>query len=85
MPYGNSPHRIVAAQGTEYVGLIAQEVELPFPECVTQRAGYIDGQPVTDMRDLDTNALTFALINAVKELSARLEAVETLAAKIEAL
>jgi hypothetical protein len=43
---------------------------------VTERAGYIDGVAVNDMRDIDTTPLLFALINAVKELKARVEALE---------
>jgi hypothetical protein len=63
--------------GKQFVGLIAQDAETPMPELVTLMDGWIDGTKVTDLRILDTNALTYALINAVKELAARLEALET--------
>jgi hypothetical protein len=76
VPYPNSPHHAAAISGKTFHGLIAQEVEAIFPEMVTQRAAYIDGVEVTDMRDLDTGPLIFALINAVKELRARLEVLE---------
>jgi hypothetical protein len=75
-PATASPHYHVAKAGTEFIGLIAQEVETVFPDMVTQRAAYIDGAPVTDLRELDTSPLIFALINAVKTLSARVEALE---------
>ncbi len=74
MPYANSPHYAVA--GREFVGLIAQECEAVFPEMVTQSAAMIDGQPVTDLRTLDTTPLIFALVNAIKEMAARIEALE---------
>jgi Chaperone of endosialidase len=76
VPYPNSPHQKAAEAGRVFRGLVAQEVETVFPEMVTKREGYIDGQPVTDLRDLDTGPLIFALVNAVKELKARVEALE---------
>jgi hypothetical protein len=60
---------------TEFIGLIAQEAETVMPEMVTQTYGIIDGVPVDDLRVLDTTALTFALVNAVKELSGQVEAL----------
>ena len=77
VPYPNSPHHQAAVDSTRFAGLIAQEAELVIPELVTKRSGYIDGAPVTDLRDLDTAPLIFALINAVKELKARVEALES--------
>jgi hypothetical protein len=56
--------------------LIAQECEAAFPEMVSRRAAMIDDKPVTDMRDLDTGPLIFALVNAVKEMAARIEVLE---------
>ena len=58
------------------IGLVAQHAEQHFPEIVTQSSGYIDGAAVSDVRTLDASALTYALINAVKELAARIEALE---------
>jgi hypothetical protein len=77
VPYPNSPHYQAALEGKTYHGLVAQEVEPLFPEMVAHRDGYIDGAAVTDLRDLDTTPLIFALINAIKELKARVEALES--------
>lgn len=68
-PYRNSPHYQPAIDGTEYIGLIAQECEAVMPELVKKTSGTIDGKDVRDLRQLDTSPLIFALINAVKELS----------------
>lgn len=76
-PYEDSPHYSVAIAGTEYIGLIAQEVETVMPEMVTLGTGYIDGKnKVADLRTLDTGALIYALINSIKELHARVQALE---------
>ena len=66
-----SNHATVAARHQEFIGLVAQEAETVMPEMVSQTTAYIDGVQVTDMRQMDTNALIYALVNAVKELSAR--------------
>ena len=76
VPYPESPHYHVAVSGKQFTGLIAQDVEVMFPEIVTQRTGYIDGVYVTDLRDIDTTPLIFALVNAIKELKARIEVLE---------
>jgi len=76
VPYPNSLHATPAKAGKKFAGLIAQDIEAIFPEMVSKSNGYIDGAPVNDLRGLDTNELVFALINAVKELKERLEALE---------
>jgi hypothetical protein len=76
VPYDNSTHYTAAVEQTKFLGLIAQEVETVFPELVTKRSGYINGVAVDDLRDLDASPLIFALINAVKELKARIEVLE---------
>jgi hypothetical protein len=76
VPSPDSPHYRVAIEGTNFIGLVAQEVELVMPELVTLRNAFIDGQPVSDLRDINTGPLIFAMINAIKELSARLAALE---------
>jgi hypothetical protein len=43
--------------------------------------GWIDGVEVNDLLELDTNPLVYTLINAVKELAARVEALEAAAVK----
>lgn len=76
VPYPNSPHYDAAKTFKTFVGLIAQEVEPIFPSMVTKRNGYIDGAPVTDLRDLEVGELLFAVVNALKEIKTRLEALE---------
>jgi hypothetical protein len=75
---GPSPHQRLAETKKEFVGLIAQQAEVPMPEMVMKETGYIDGEPVDDLRALDTTALIFALVNACKELNARIEMLEML-------
>lgn len=60
----------------DYVGLVGQEAELVMPELVTHMPGMVDDTPVGDLRVVDPSALVYALINAVKELSARVAALE---------
>jgi hypothetical protein len=74
-PFPASPHYQVARDQTEFVGLIAQEVEAIFPDMVTTREGFIDGAPA-DIKQLNTGSLIFALLNAVKTLAARVAALE---------
>jgi hypothetical protein len=75
-PFPASPHYRPAVEGQEFVGLVAQEVEAIFPGMVTTRAAFIDGEPVDDLRTLDVSPLIYALVNAVKTLAARVEALE---------
>jgi len=71
-----SNHYKAAIDGTEYIGLVAQEAEVVAPELVTMTSSLIDGLEVADMRELDTTPLLFALINAVKQLSAEIDALK---------
>jgi hypothetical protein len=73
-PNERSPHYHAAKQGTTFIGLVAQDVEGPLPELVTQIAGAIDGEAVDDIRMLDTAPLMFAVVNALKEIDARMRA-----------
>ena len=75
-PYPNSAHFIPAKAQTEFVGLVAQEVEPIFPGMVTSGEGFVDGQKIPDLKFLDTNELIYALVNAVKTLSARVAELE---------
>lgn len=75
-PYVTSNHYYAAVNAIDYIGLIAQDAEGPMPELISETAGYIDGVAVTDIRQLDPSPLVFALINAVKELAARLRVLE---------
>jgi len=60
----------------EFVGLVAQEVETVMSEMVRKTDGRIDGVAVNDLRNLDTGPLIYALVNAIKELKVRVEALE---------
>jgi Chaperone of endosialidase len=81
-PYFSTMHHDVALSGKQFIGLVAQEAETIMPELIFTNEAYIDGQPVTDLRNLDAGPLVFALINAVKELKSM---NDVLMARIEAL
>jgi hypothetical protein len=70
-----SPHGGVDST-QEFIGLVAQEAEIPMPELVSMTSAVIDGVPVDDLRTLDMTALSLALVNAVKELDGRLRTLE---------
>jgi len=65
-----------------HVGLVAQDAEPIMPELVTRQMMTLGKLQFDDMRVLDAGPLTFALINAVKELAA---ANDELRARIKAL
>jgi hypothetical protein len=66
--------------GEAGVGVLGQEIEEVFPESI-RRVSVPNEPGLDDMRVFDASALTFILINAVKELAARVEHLEqTLAA-----
>ena len=70
------------ADGRTYVGLIADEAALIMPEMVGRASRLLDAgdtQP-TEIKTLDATALTYALVNAVRELSDRVTALETASA-----
>jgi hypothetical protein len=75
VPYKNSAHYTAATSAREYIGLIAQEADPVMPEMISNHTGYIDGVQ-TEVLDLDTTPLVYALINAVKTLAARIEVLE---------
>jgi hypothetical protein len=81
-PYPKSPHYQMAKDGTECIGLIAQECEGAIPEMISERKAFIDGIEAADLRDIDITPVIYALINAVKELSGR---VKELTAQVEEL
>jgi hypothetical protein len=58
------------------IGLSAQQTEAIMPEMITNRKARIAGVEVDDFKGLNTHALTFAFINAFKEVNARLLALE---------
>ncbi len=57
----------------ERIGVIAQEIEPVFPECIVEKQQRGD---IPDMRVYDSSALTYALINAVKELNSKITNLE---------
>ena len=59
-----------------YIGLIAQEAEGAMPELVAEADLQIGDLHFDDMRLLDSSALTYALINAVKTLHERINQLE---------
>jgi hypothetical protein len=62
--------------GKQFVGLVADEAMKVLPEMVSLTKGAIDGVEVDDLKVLDTTSLVFALVNAVKELKAEIEALK---------
>ena len=83
-PYPGSRHYVAAREQKRFVGLIAQDVEAIFPSMVEKREGFIDGQPVNDLRNLNATELIYALVNSVKELAARVTALEAEVAALKA-
>ena len=43
---------------------------------VSQHEGFIDGQAVTDIRDVDVSSLVYALVNCVRQLKAEIETLK---------
>jgi hypothetical protein len=67
--------RAGTAAGRASVGVLGQEIETVVPETV-QRIAVANEPGLDDLRVFDPSALTFVLINAVKELAARVETLE---------
>jgi hypothetical protein len=61
--------------GKEHVGLIADEVLSVMPEMVDM----LGLGPMTDMKILNVNTLTYALVNAVREIEPRIATLEGIA------
>ena len=71
-PSANGAEAVVIGKGSEgqvQTGIIAQEVELVLPECV--KTGH-DG-----VKTVNSDPITWALVNAVKELSAEVEQLKS--------
>jgi len=63
--------------GLEGVGVLGQEIEEIFPETVERvPAAAISGDDLDDLRVFNPAALTFVLINAVKQLADKVEQLE---------
>jgi len=71
--------------GREYVGVIAQELEKIFPSMVTSRQGKLHptDATATDIKIVDPSALTYVLINSVKEQQAIIERQDRRIAALE--
>jgi hypothetical protein len=69
-PLAKGPHQVVIGKGNEgvHTGVIAQEVEAVIPKCIE----------VSDKgaKTVNTDPILWALVNAVKELSAKVKALE---------
>jgi hypothetical protein len=70
------PHKFVAERGTEFIGLVAQDTEATMPEMISTTSVELDGKLVHDLRLIDMTALPLAIVNAIKELVARIEVLE---------
>lgn len=72
------------AAGPGGISILAQALQPVFPECVGSYKGKLneDDEEETDILNYNGHAMTFALINAVKELSTKLD---TLTERVEAL
>ena len=70
----------LAATGEEFVGVIAQEVVEAgvFSDCLSTRLAKLeeDDEEETDIYMWDSSNLTYAMVNAFKEIKARLDALE---------
>jgi hypothetical protein len=63
--------------GLAGVGVIGQEIEKIFPEMIKRVPGDVAGEPdLQDLRIYDGSALTYVLVNAVKELAGKVEQLE---------
>lgn len=67
----------MVADGKEHISIVAQEAQEVFPECVGTFQGKLheDDEEETELLNYNGHAVTFALINAVRELKARLDAI----------
>jgi hypothetical protein len=63
--------------GQEGIGVLGQEIEKIFPETIRRAPGVLDDEPDMDgLRIYDGSALTYVLVNAVKELAGKVERLE---------
>jgi hypothetical protein len=63
--------------GLERVGVLGQEIEAIFPETIEKvPASGLSADEIEDLRVFNPSALTYVLINAVKELAQRVDVLE---------
>ena len=70
-PLADNPSEVVLGNGNEglHTGVIAQEIETVLPECIeTSEKG---------AKTVQTDPIMWALVNAVKDLSAKVEELES--------
>lgn len=67
-----------------YYGLIAQGAEGPMPEMVKSGPGKLGSIELPDLRTMDATPIPFALVNAVHELQAQIDALHARIAALEA-
>ena len=69
-PLADNPHQVVLGKGNEgaHTGVIAQEIEEVLPKCIEVSA--------RGAKTVKNDPITWALVNAVKELSAKNDALE---------
>ena len=75
-PFPASPHYKSAAKREKLVGYVADDIMEVLPETVGRMKGWIDGKEVDDLKYLDTANVVHALVNAVKELYAEVQALK---------
>jgi hypothetical protein len=63
--------------GQQGIGVLGQEIEKIFPEMIRRVPGKVVGEvDLEDLRIYDSSALTYVLVNAVKELAGKVEQLE---------
>ena len=69
-PSGTTAHKVVIGQGdtSTHVGVIAQELEAVCPDCI--KVG------VNGVKTVNTDELFWHMLNAIKELSTKVKALE---------
>ena len=69
-PLADGPHQVVIGKGNEgvHTGVIAQEIEAVLPECIVTSA--------RGAKTVNTDPIMWAMVNAIKELSAKVAALE---------
>ena len=69
-PLASGPHQVVLGKENEgvHTGVIAQEIESVLPECIEVS--------LKGAKTVNTDPILWALVNAVKELSTKVTALE---------
>jgi len=70
--YKENSGETVEEQAIERIGVIAQDIEYILPECIEKR----ETKGFQDLRYYDSSAILYVLVNAVKELNSKIEAMK---------